>query len=64
MEKSEMIWIASVAFEKGLSYEDLKYSDYMNGKEQFTDEVYEFVSECKKIGRKAWREKYNGYKLY
>jgi hypothetical protein len=64
MEKSEMIWIASVAIGKNLDYETLYYSDYMYGKESFTDEVYEYVTECRKIGQLAFREKYKEYKLY
>lgn len=64
MEKSEMIYIASKAFEKGIDYETLHYSDDMNGRENFTEEVYAYVEECMDIGRKAWREKYKEYKLY
>lgn len=64
MEKSEMIWIASVAIGKKLDYETLNYSDYMYGKEDFTDDVYEYVIECDEIGMIAWKEKYKDYKLY
>lgn len=64
MEKSEMIWIASVAIGKNMDYETLKYSDYMYGKETLTEEVYQYVIECRKIGVVAFYEKYKEYKLY
>lgn len=64
MEKSEMLWIASVAINKNYDHETLKYSDYMYGKESLTSEVYEYVEECKETGTKAFYEKYKEYKLY
>lgn len=64
MEKKEMIWIASKAFAKNWDYETLKYSDDMYGKEQYVDEVYEYVQECKKTGSTPFYEKYKEYKLY
>jgi len=64
MEKSEMIWIASVAFHKKMSFSNLNYSDYMNGKTEFTDDVWEYVTECEEIGTDAFYEKYKKFKLY
>ena len=64
MDKKEMIWIASVAIGKNMDYEKLKYSDYLYDRERFADEVWEYVSECRKIGEDAFREKYKEYKLY
>lgn len=64
MEKSEMLWIASVAIGKNMDYETLKYSDYLYGKEAFADDVYQYVTECRKIGEDAFREKYKEFKLY
>lgn len=64
MEKTEMLWIASCAIGKNLDYEELEYSDYMYGKTQFTDEVWEYVVECREIGTKAFYEKYKEFKLY
>ena len=64
MDKEEMIWTASVAIGKNMDYETLYYSDYMNGKEDLTDTVWDYVSECKEIGEKDFREKYSEYKLY
>lgn len=64
MEKSEMIWIASWAIAKRIDFEELKYSDYMYGKESLTPEVWEYVEECDEIGQFAFREKYKEFKLY
>lgn len=59
-----MLWIASYAHAKKLDYEKLKYCDYMYGKEEFTDEVWEYVDEINEYGRKAFYEEYKDYKLY
>ena len=64
MEEKEMIWIASVAIGKRLDYETLNYSDYMYGNEKYTDDVWEYVTECEDMGQIAWKEKYCDYKLY
>lgn len=64
MEKEEMIWVASVAIGKRMGYEEFNYSDYMYGKEDLTDLVWEYVIECEDIGQIAWKEKYGEYKLY
>ena len=64
MEKEEMIWVASVAIGKRINYEKLMYSDYMYRKEDLTDLVWEYVTECEDIGQIAWKEKYKDYKLY
>ena len=64
MDKAEQIWIASVAVGKKLDYETLYYSDYMNGNEEYTESVYEYVVECENIGRIAFNEKYSEYDLY
>lgn len=64
MDKSEMIWIASVALGKNMDYETLKYSDYMYGKEGLTDEVWEYVEAAQENGMKWFREKYKDFKLY
>lgn len=59
-----MIWVASVAIGKDISMDDLYYSDYMNGNENLTEEVWEYVEECGNIGMDAFKEKYSDYKLY
>ena len=59
MDKHAMIQIAFRAIDKKMDYEQLKYSDYMYGKESLTPEVWEFVEECEEIGTKAFKEKYN-----
>ena len=64
MEKKEMIRIASYAIMKGMDYEALYYCDDMYGKEKFTDDVWEYVEECRVFGTKAFKEKYKDFKLY
>ena len=64
MSKDEMLWTASWAIGKGYDYETLHYCDNMYGKEQFTDDVWEYVVECKEIGTTAFYKKYSEYKLY
>lgn len=59
MEKEELISIALIAIDKNMDFETLKYSDYMYGKEDQTDDVWEYVDECKEIGSIAFSEKYN-----
>lgn len=59
-----MVWIATWAFSKGLDFGELKYSDYMNGHEDLTDEVWKYVEELQEDGRKAFYEKYSEFKLY
>ena len=64
MTEAERIWTASVAVGKRLSYEDLKYSDYLYGMESEVDAVWEYVEECNSIGQSAFKEKYKQHKLY
>jgi hypothetical protein len=64
MEKQEMLWLASKAADKGWVFETLKYCDDLYGKEQYADEIWEYVDECRKIGTDAFYEKYKDYKLY
>ena len=54
-----MIQIALIAINKNYNYETLKYSDYMYGNEEFTDDVYKYVEDCKNIGLVAWKKKHN-----
>ena len=63
-EKSEMLFIASKYAEKGYDIEQLRYGDDLYGKEDLTDEVWDYVVEYKEIGSIAFREKYKDYKLY
>ena len=58
MKRDEMIRIAKIAIDKRMDYEKLRYSDYMYGKENMTDEVWAFVEECDAIGAVAFYEKY------
>lgn len=59
-----MLWIASKYADKGYDFEKMKYGDDLYGKEDFADNVWEYVVECKEIGRKAFYEKYKEFKLY
>ena len=58
MTEDEMIDIAKIAIRKRMDYETLKYCDYMYGKESLTEQVYEYVEECDRIGREAFYTKY------
>lgn len=64
MNKSEFIYLASIVIGKGYSYETMKYSDYLYGKENFIDDVWAYVLECQDFGKIAFYEKYKDYKLY
>ena len=64
MDKAEIIWIASVALGKNMSYETLKYSDYLYGKEYLIDKVWKYVEDAKENGMVWFRGKYAEYKLY
>jgi len=64
MNKEDMVSIASYAIMKNMDYETLYYCDDMYGKEKYSDDVWEYVRECKEIGNVAFKEKYKGIKLY
>jgi len=64
MDKAEMIYIASMAFEKGWSYETLKYSDHMYKTPELTDDAWEYVEEIKFDGTEAFRKNYSEFKIY
>lgn len=64
MEKKDMVWLASKAFDKGWDYEQLKYGDDLYGKEYLVEDVWEYVEELQEYGRKAFYEKYKEFKLY
>ena len=61
MNKKEQIQTALAAIRKKLDYEELKYSDYMYGKESLTENVQEYVEEYKEIGRIAFEAKYKEF---
>jgi len=64
MEKKDLIWLASKAFDKKWDYETLKYADDLYGKESLVDDVWEYVEELESIGTIAFYEKYKEFKLY
>jgi hypothetical protein len=63
LTEKELIEYAAIAVEKGIQYEDFKYSDWMYGHESQIDEVWKYVEECEENGRTAFREKYKAYHL-
>lgn len=64
MEQSEIIYLATKAFDKRWDFETLKYGDDLYGKEQYADDVWEFVEELQEKGSRAFYEKYKEFKLY
>lgn len=61
MEKKELIRIALYADRKNMDFETLRYSDEMYGKEDKTEDVWEYITELKEIGSLAFNEKYAEY---
>lgn len=59
MEEREKIVIALMAIDKKMDCDTLRYCDDLYGREEFTDDVWEYVEECEQIGTTAFREKYN-----
>ena len=64
MTEADMIWTATVAFDKNLDFEQLKYSDYMYGNEDQADDVWRYVLEIRDNGIKWFYSKYADFKLY
>ena len=64
MLQSEIIYLASKAFDKRWDFETLKYGDDLYGKETSAEEVWEYVEELQEEGRKAFYEKYKEFRLY
>jgi hypothetical protein len=64
MERSEMIYLASKAFNKRWDYETLKYGDDLYGREKYVDDVWEYVEELEREGKTAYYEKYKEYNLF
>ena len=64
MTKQEMLWAATRAVGKGYSFEEMSYGDDLYGKEEFADEVGEYMTELQEIGRAAFYEKYKEFKLF
>lgn len=55
MQKAEL---ARRAIQKCWTFEALKYSDYLYGKEHLADDVWDLVEECHEIGMKAFDAKH------
>ena len=58
MTKEEMTRLAKIAVSKNWDFEQLKYSDYLYGKESLADEIFDLVEECRSIGTVAFDKKY------
>lgn len=50
MSKKEMIQIAITAIDKNMTYEQLKYSDDLYGREHMVEEVWDYVIEAQEQG--------------
>ena len=61
MREQDKIKVASIAVEKQFDFDELFYSDYMKGKEEFTEDVWKYVQEYKEKGLAAFYKKYNWY---
>jgi hypothetical protein len=64
MKLSEIIYLATKAFDKGWDFETLKYGDDLYGKEKYASEVWEYVEELQEKGIEAFYKKYKKVKLY
>lgn len=58
MEKKQKIQIARMAIEKNLDFETLMYCDDMYGKEDHTEDVWEYVVEAREQGTNWFYETY------
>lgn len=58
MSEDEKIKLARKAIDKGWDYETLKYADDLYGREEFADDVWEYVEICKSIGTVAFDARY------
>jgi hypothetical protein len=58
MTKKEMLQLAAKVNEKNWNFEQLKYSDDLNGHEEDADLVWEYVLQCDKIGTEGMKAKY------
>lgn len=64
MKKEEIIYLATKFFDKGWDYETCIYTDDLYNKEDFIDEIWDYVIELKDYGKIEFYEKYKEFKLY
>ena len=64
MTEAEIIYLATKCYIKRWDFETLKYGDDLYGKEEYAEEVWEYVEEMHKIGGDNFYEKYKEFKLY
>lgn len=58
MTEKQKIDIAKTAMDNNMAVEDLRYSELMYGKEELTDDIWDYVEECQRIGSYRFYEKY------
>jgi len=58
MNKEEAIELAKRVIKHGWDFETFYYGDDMNGREDESDIVWEYVEECREIGTIAFYDKY------
>lgn len=64
MEKTQQIYLATKAFSKGWSYEELLRLYDVYDDEDAADEIWQYVVELKESGAVKFRQKYDGYNFY
>ena len=64
MENSVKIYLATKAFSKNWNFEKLKYSDDLYNKEEYAEDVWEYVEEIYSIGTINFKEKYKDFKMF
>jgi hypothetical protein len=64
MTEEQIIYLATKCYIKRWDFETLKYGDDLYGKEEYAEEVWEYVEEMCKIGGDNFYEKYKEFKLY
>jgi hypothetical protein len=58
MTRKEIILLAIKYAEKGYNYDQVKYCDDLYGKQEFVEEIMEYIVEYKQIGAIAFRYMY------
>ena len=58
MTEKKMAELAALSICKNWSFEQLKYSDYLYGKEALAHDVWDLVEEAREIGMIRFNQKY------
>ena len=62
MTKETQLWVATMAASKNYDYEKTLKCGYVD--DDFMDEIWKYVIECKEIGKQLFYEKYKEFQLY